>query len=445
MISVPTQDSQAILLLCAKLGPPGDSAQPLTAKQYAALAKWLHDHSLRPGSLLHNDGRAQLADLQLKGVGKDQVERLLDRGPMLGLMVERWIRSGIWIITREDDEYPARYQTNLQHAAPPILYGVGETSSLQKGGLAIVGSRHASEEDLEFAQRLGIICAEQKISVISGAAKGIDSQSMMAAINKGGRAIAVLAEGLGRSAVAAPYHDAILEGRLTLISPYKPESRWFAFTAMERNKLIYALADAAVVVAASDEHGGTWTGAVEVLKKGHIPIYVKAFDQVSIGNRKLLEAGCYEFPSDAFDNLNKLFNNSPRTLLLFNKGDEQKGSDNAETAIDISPETSTHVQTDPNSAKSKLEGTDDDTYKHFLAVVLDPLAEPFDQKSIAQKLNVSAAQTRKCLERAVQEGKIEKLKTRPVRYVRVSEPSLFAELQETGGEPEIVKGKGHIL
>lgn len=405
MISAPPHDRQAILLLCARLGQRDDSASPLNARQYAALANWLHERSLRPGNLLHSHGRAQLADLQLKGLDRDRVERLLDRGAVLGLMVERWSRSGIWIVTCGDEEYPARYKSYLQHAAPPILYGVGEQSSLEKGGLAIVGSRHASEEDLAIAQRLGNGCAEQKISVISGAAKGIDSESMMAAIDKGGLAIGVLAEGLGRAAVAPPYHDAILEGRLTLVSPYEPESRWFAFTAMERNKLIYALADAAVVVAASDEQGGTWAGALEALKQGQIPIYVKAFGELSAGNRKLIEAGGYAFPSDAFDNLGQLFNNSPRSLAL----------------------------------------ADNETYDHFLEVILDVVAEPLDKNSIAEKLNVSRTQANKWLKRAVEEGRIEKLKD-PVRYVRlVIEPSLFDKQQEIDGESEVIKGKGHTL
>ena len=268
MNPAPTPDTQAALLLCAKLGQGDDSLPVLTAKQYSILAKWLHERSLRPASLLHHDGRTQLADLQVKGVDRDRVERLLDRGGMLGLMVERWMRSGIWIFSREDQHYPPRYDDCLQQAAPPILYGVGEPALLQKGGLAIVGSRHASEEDMAFAQRLGTACAKQNVPAISGAAKGIDAESMMAAINQGGAAIGVLAEGLGRGAVAAPYHDAILEGRLTLISPYEPESRWFPYTAMERNKLIYALADAAVVVSSSDEQGGTWTGAVRSFETG---------------------------------------------------------------------------------------------------------------------------------------------------------------------------------
>ncbi len=437
MDSAPTPDTQTILLLCARLGQGDDSLPVLTAKQYSIFAKWLHERSLRPASLLHHDGRKQLADLQVKGVDRERVERLLDRGGMLGLMVERWTRSGIWTVSREDQHYPPRYHTGLQQAAPPILYGVGEPLLLQKGGLAIVGSRHASEEDLAFAQRLGTACAKQNVPAISGAAKGIDAESMTAAINQGGAAIGVLAEGLGRAAVAAPYHDAILEGRLTLISPYEPESRWFTYTAMERNKLVYALADAAVVVASSDEQGGTWAGAVEALKMGQIPIYVKAFGRVCSGNQKLIEAGCYEFPSDALDNVQRLFNNSPRSLRLFDNKDQRTETQSAETAVEADLNMATDVQRDLTPVKTQSSivdcerVVDCDMYSHFLEVIVGVLAEPLDKKSIAERLNVSAPQATTWLKRAVQEEKVQKLGRKPVRYARsVREPSLFTEPQD---------------
>lgn len=417
MISAPTPDTQAILLLCADLGQRDESLQVLTAKQYSILAKWLDDRSLRPVSLLHPEGRAQLADLRLMDVGRERVERLLNRGGMLGLMVERWMRSGIWIVSRDDEGYPARYDTCLQKAAPPILYGVGEPSLLRKGGLAIIGSRHASEVDLAFARRLGAACAKQNVLAISGAAKGIDSESMMAAINQRGSAIGVLAAGLSRAAVAAQYHDAILEGRLTLISPYEPESRWFPYTAMERNKMIYALADAAVVVAASNEQGGTWAGAVEALKLGQIPVYVKTSENISSGNRKLIEAGSYEFPFQAFGNLRQLFNNAPRSLRLFDKKDLRIGRHGVNTAVEANLDISADVQQNLNSVKSQSKAEDCDMYSHFLELIPDVLGEPLDMKSIAAKLNVLSSQATTWLKRAVQEDKVQKLK-RPVRYVR---------------------------
>ena len=193
-----TPDTQAILLLCARLGKSnGDSTRPLTTPQYSLLARWLHDRSLRPRDLLHDVGREELGSLDVRDVSRELVERLMDRGAALALLVEQWTTHGLWVISRSDAEYPSRYKNYLQHAAPPLLFGVGEVSVLQGGGLAVVGSRNATDEELAFARRVGVTCAAQRVSIISGAAKGIDSESMQSAVDAGGRAIGVLAEGLG--------------------------------------------------------------------------------------------------------------------------------------------------------------------------------------------------------------------------------------------------------
>lgn len=429
----PTPDTQAVLLLCAKLGERHDIAKPLNTKQYSALAKWLRERSLRPRDLLQDNGRMQLSELSLSEVGRDQIERLLDRGAALGVMVERWTSRGVWLISRADEEYPVRYKTYLQHATPPVIYGVGEHSSLQKGGLAVVGSRRASEEDLCFAQRVGAACADERIAIISGAAKGIDSESMMSAINKRGTAIGVLAEGLGRAAVAEPYHEAIIEGRLTLISPYEPESRWFAFTAMERNKLIYALADAALVVASSDEQGGTWSGAVEALKQRQIPIYVKASGEIPAGNRKLIHSGAQEFPQEPWSNLHQLFENSLPSTRLF--GDHSPSYSSTSGGVSAPeqppPDSPKPAPTRPTLELAAVQDRDgSDVYDHVVEVMLAVLAEPVDEDSIAEKLNVLPTQARAWLKRAVQEGKVRKLK-KPVRYVRTSAAlPLFAHKAE---------------
>ena len=422
-MSSPTEDTQAVLLLCAKLGQSEaqNAAKPLTTRQYSALAKWLRERSLCSGDLLQPNGRAQLSELQLREVARNQVEGLLDRGAALGLVVERWTNSGIWLISRGDEQYPSRYKTYLQHKAPPVIYGVGEQSALQRGGLAVVGSRHASEEETSFAQRIGAACADQKIAIISGAAKGIDSESMMSAINQGGTAIGVLAEGLGRAAVAEAYHEAIIEGRLTLISPYEPESRWFPFTAMERNKLIYALADAALVVASSDEEGGTWSGAVEALKRGQIPIYVKASGEIPAGNRKLIQSGAQEFPREPWSHLHQLFENSLPTRLFGDGSPSHPSTSSGVSALEQSPpESPKPAPTRPTLELAAVQDRNEsDVYNDVIEGMLAVLREPVDEDSIAERLNVLPTQARAWLKRAVQEGKVQKLK-KPVRYMRTS-------------------------
>jgi predicted Rossmann fold nucleotide-binding protein DprA/Smf involved in DNA uptake len=312
----PSEDTRATLLLVVRLATRSDGAQPLTARQYATLTRSLEELGVRPADLLTDHGYKLFRSLTLPEIPPDHVQQLLNRDVALFSLVKQWTDAGIWIIGKYDDAYPQRYASYLGKSAPPIVYGIGEHRLLQERGLAIVGSRYASEDELECSRRLGVACADQAIAVISGAAKGVDSQSMIAAIEHQGTAVAVLAEGLGL-AVDPDVQEPIAHGQLTLISPYQPGSQWLPYTAMARNKLIYALADAAVVVASSDEQGGTWTGAVEAIKRGVIPIYVKTSPGTSSGNRKLIDAGGLEFPSGAEQDLTQLFQRSPRIASLF--------------------------------------------------------------------------------------------------------------------------------
>ena len=65
---------------------------------------------------------------------------------------------------------------------------------------------------------------------------------------------------------------------------------------MGRNKLIYALSDVAVVVSSADGSGGTWTGAVEALKGGWVPVLVRDDPGVPAGNRSLIRLGAVPLP-----------------------------------------------------------------------------------------------------------------------------------------------------
>ena len=251
---------------------------------------------MRPGDLLNAEGRTSLAGVQIPEVNPGRVIPLLDRGAALAMIVERWERSGLWVISRCDSDYPERLKQYLGPAAPPLLYGVGVKELLNRGGLVVVGSRDRSEEDGEFARRVGEHCAGEGITIISGAAKGIDRDAMSASLEARGWALGVLAEGLAKTATSGQYRSDLLSDHLTLVSPYDPDSRWFAYTAMERNKLLYGLSYAALVVASSADSGGTWAGASEALRHGRVKVFVKSSGTVAPGNLKLLGMGESRFP-----------------------------------------------------------------------------------------------------------------------------------------------------
>ena len=85
--------------------------------------------------------------------------------------------------------------------------------------------------------------------------------------------------------------------RLALVSPYDPAAGFDVGHAMSRNKLIYAIADAAVVVNSDFEKGGTWAGAVEQLERlRYVPVFVRNGPDAGKGNSALLRRGARPWP-----------------------------------------------------------------------------------------------------------------------------------------------------
>ena len=164
-----SEDAKAILLLCGHLG--GESEfEPLGLGDYNKVVVWLKSKKLRPADLLTLDSLLDLA--QETALPEVRLEALLRRGVKLGFAVEKWNQSGIWVICRSDSDYPARYRTHLKDKAPPILFGTGERSLLQGGGLAIVGSRNVDATGDAF----GVLVEQVKRKVKKLAVKMPDEE-----------------------------------------------------------------------------------------------------------------------------------------------------------------------------------------------------------------------------------------------------------------------------
>ncbi|MGM0783583.1 MAG: DNA-processing protein DprA [Pseudomonadota bacterium] len=283
--------TQATLLLASYFSKPAKgAAKPLTPTEWGAFAQWLHEQGHTPADLLGRDVNEILQGWRHPKVTIERLEALLQRGSSMALALEKWQRSGLWVITRSDPAYPKRLKKRLKHAAPPVLYGCGSAELLNVGGLAVVGSRKAGDEDLTYACRLGAKATQVAIGIVSGGAKGIDEAAMQGAIQEGGPVIGILSEGLLKAATSSQWRQGLMSGGLVLVSPYYPEASFNTGNAMGRNKYIYCLADAALVVH-SGTSGGTKAGAEENLKKGWLPLWVKPTQDTEAGNQALVDAG----------------------------------------------------------------------------------------------------------------------------------------------------------
>ena len=303
-------DTEVVLLLCGRFGGEKQEAYPpLAPREYGELAKWLKALALRPSDLLTDAGRVALASVQEARLERKRVEFLLGRGTAMALALERWARGGLWVISRADvGSFPQRLKDRLKNAAPPLLYGAGDKALLEKGGLAIIGSRDASESALSFTRGIAARCANEGLAVVSGGARGVDAAAMQGATEAGGYCIGVLASDLLKTSVNRQNRIGLQEGRLVLVSPFYPEAGFNAGNAMGRNRYIYTLADQALVIDSALRSGGTWEGAVEDLKHGWVPLYVRTPGE-GAGNAALVAEGALPFTltPDSTDTLIGLF------------------------------------------------------------------------------------------------------------------------------------------
>ena len=302
--------AQAVLLLTVSFGKSGNTAaKPLSKKEWARFAVWLDRHDLQPSSLLKGRLDSLLNGWEDHTITQSRLENLLGRGGALGLALEKWHRAGLWILTRSDSEYPGRLKKRLKAESPPVLFGCGNKRLLNQGGIAAVGSRNATESDLTFTHNLGVTAAAQGYSIVSGGARGVDQAAMFAALQSEGTVVGVLANNLLRSVISAEYRKHLKTNNLVLVSPFNPEAGFNVGNMMARNRYIYCLADAAVVVSSTPEKGGTWHGAIEDLKAAWVPLWVKNSCTANSGNAELVRRGAKEWSPNDFSKLTNLFDN----------------------------------------------------------------------------------------------------------------------------------------
>ena len=298
------QNSQthAILLLTVSLGKAGDELdKPLSAGEWSIFASWLRSSGLQPQDLLQYDPKVLLSEWTDRKITMSRIEALLRRGGALALRLERWERAGLRVLTRADSEYPPSFKERLKEQSPPVLFVSGNTELLSSGGIAVVGSRNAAEEDCKYTSHFASQAAGQGYSIVSGGARGIDQSAMFGALEAEGTAVGVLSSGLVAEASSAKYRKYIMSGDLTLISPFNPESGFNAGNAMGRNRYIYCLANAAVVMDSELNRGGTWTGAIENLKGGWVPLWVRDNGRADSGNPELVMRGGRWLPDKLLD------------------------------------------------------------------------------------------------------------------------------------------------
>jgi DNA processing protein len=205
------------------------------------------------------------------------------------------------LITPADAEYPESLRTAHSLRLPIALYALGDVSILTEHPfVAFAGSRNASDEAIEQAQRLAAELVSEGYHTVTGFAKGVDAVVAQTTLEQGGKTIGVLAQGLlqrNTQQAAREYMHALNDDRLLFLSELHPNAPWSSSFAMMRNRLVAALGDFLIIVESGPEfsqrngktvRSGTFECAKVARKIGRT---VYALDLPAVGNQQLLAQG----------------------------------------------------------------------------------------------------------------------------------------------------------
>ncbi|HEY57154.1 MAG TPA: DNA-protecting protein DprA [Anaerolineae bacterium] len=196
------------------------------------------------------------------GLSAELVARLVRLRATVDLpgLVARWEAQGIRVLTWEDEEYPQRLRHIPQ--SPPVLYIRGALRPEDDWAVAVVGTRKVTPYGRQVALEVAETLARHGVTVVSGLARGVDGLAHKAALEVGGRTIAVLGSGVDR--IYPPEHRRLAERILThgaLVSDYPPGTPPEGANFPPRNRIISGLALAVVIVEAGMKSGALVTAS----------------------------------------------------------------------------------------------------------------------------------------------------------------------------------------
>lgn len=195
----------------------------------------------------------------------------------------------IRILTREDDDYPGVLK---EISRPPLVLFVRGTLLPESERVAVVGSRHGSPYGRRVAEELGAGLAARGVTVVSGAARGIDTAAHTGALRTG-RTVAVLGCGVD---VAYPRENAKLLSEIeetgAVLSEYPPGTQPLSAFFPQRNRIISGLSRGTVVVEAAARSGSLITAEL-ALSEGRDVFAVPGsiYSEPSRGTNRLIQQG----------------------------------------------------------------------------------------------------------------------------------------------------------
>ena len=168
--------------------------------------------------------------------------------------VAAWDAEGMKLVSVLDPDYPENLRA--VHDRPPFVFVAGALKREDARAIAVIGSRQASEHGLATARATSEALVDAGITVVSGLAAGIDTAAHTAALDRGGRTVAVIGTGLRH---AYPPQNAALQRRVAtecaVVSQFWPDDPPNRKSFPMRNAVMSGMTLATVIVEASHTSG----------------------------------------------------------------------------------------------------------------------------------------------------------------------------------------------
>ena len=205
--------------------------------------------------------------------------------------MEKLDHYGVKVLTFHDPDYPSRLKEIYDY--PPLLYVRGSILPQDEFCLAVVGTRRATVYGRQVAEEIGTDLAHSQITIVSGLAKGIDSIAHRAALEAGGRTIAVFGCGLDivyPAENAALARDIIQHG--ALVSEHPLGTRPKAENFPRRNRIMSGLSLGVLVVEADETSGAMITARLALEQNREVfAIPGSILSPASRGTNRLIQEG----------------------------------------------------------------------------------------------------------------------------------------------------------
>lgn len=246
--------------------------------------------------------------LQAAGLNDNLRDRMLKIRNQVSLedLTQKIVSQGIQVITWDDPAYPEQLRQITQ--SPFVLYIKGELVNEDDWAVAIVGTRRYSDYGRQITENISHTLARNGITIISGLARGIDGIAHQAALEAGGRTIAVL--GSGVDITYPPEHRDLGEDisrQGALISDYPLGTPPDGSNFPPRNRIISGLSKAILVIEAGERSGALITATYAAEQgKDVFAVPGKITSPVSKGTNLLIKQGAHPLleSQDILDVLN---------------------------------------------------------------------------------------------------------------------------------------------